>query len=102
MVHGNDVVDKALADWRTSDLGKPLKAVLPFIEKVTLTPEQVTAADAKAVLQAGVTRQMIEDALFICAMFNTINRMADAFNFEVGPPSAFVASAKALLRFGYR
>jgi hypothetical protein len=51
---------------------------------------------------AGVSRQQIEDALAVCAAFNTTARLADAFGFEVLSPEGFEAGAKYLLKRGYR
>jgi hypothetical protein len=62
----------------------------------------VTPEDVHALLAAGVTRAQIEDALNVGFAFNVITRLADAFEFEVGPPSAFDAGAHMLLGRGYR
>jgi len=55
-----------------------------------------------AVLAAGVSRQQIEDALNVAFAFNVITRLADAFQFEVGPRASFDAGAKMLLSRGYK
>ena len=55
-----------------------------------------------ALIAVGVTRAQVEDALNVCFAFNVITRLADAFEFEVGPQAAFDASAKNLLTRGYR
>ena len=47
-------------------------------------------------------RQQVEDALAVCAAFNTTNRLADAFGFELLSPEGFEAGAKYLLKRGYR
>jgi alkylhydroperoxidase family enzyme len=62
----------------------------------------LSAEDARAVLDTGVSRQQIEDALAICYAFNVTNRLANAFGFEVMSPEGFQAGAKYLLRRGYR
>jgi hypothetical protein len=54
------------------------------------------------VLSADVTRQQVEDALAVCTAFNTTNRLADAFGFQVLTPEDFKAGAKYLLKRGYR
>lgn len=95
-------MEAVLADYKTAPISEKLRAMLGFLEKVTTAPGTLGPADAQAVLATGVTRQGVKDALFIAAMFNTINRLADAFYFEVGPPEAFVASANSLLKFGYK
>ena len=51
---------------------------------------------------AGVSRQQVEDALAVCAAFNTTDRLADAFGFDLLSPEGFEAGAKYLLKRGYR
>jgi hypothetical protein len=58
--------------------------------------------DMRAVLAAGVSRKQIEDALAVSFAFNTIGRLADAFDFFVPGPRAFEVAAKLLLARGYR
>jgi alkylhydroperoxidase family enzyme len=99
---GNPTLEAVLADHRTAPISDKLRATLGFLEKVTTAPDTLTPADAQAVLDTGVTRQGVKDALTVAALFNTINRLADAFDFEVGPPEAFAAAAPMLLRFGYK
>ncbi len=62
----------------------------------------VDAADMRAVLAAGVSRQQIADALAVCFAFNVIDRLADAFGFFVMSPEGFEAGAKYLHARGYR
>jgi hypothetical protein len=62
----------------------------------------VTADDMRAVLAAGASKQQILDALAVCFSFNVITRLADAFEFYVGPRSHFDAGAKMLLTRGYK
>ena len=75
--------------------------MLGFLEKLTREPEAVGPADAKRVLDTGVSEQAFVDALYVQAMFQFITRCADAFRFEIPPDAAFLSSAKSLLRFGY-
>jgi alkylhydroperoxidase family enzyme len=42
--------------------------------------------DMREVLSAGLSRQQVEDALAVCAAFNTTGRLADAFGFELLSP----------------
>jgi alkylhydroperoxidase family enzyme len=68
-----------------------------------LTAEgKLRTADVREVLAAGVSPEQVEDALAVCAAFNTTDRLADAFGFEVLSPEAFAAGAKHLLKRGYR
>ena len=72
-----------------------------YLEKMTISPESLTVADAKALKAAGVTKEAAEDALFVAFCFNQIVRIADALGWEIPPPEGFAASAKSLLKFGY-
>jgi alkylhydroperoxidase family enzyme len=95
-------VEAVLADVERAPIAEPLRATLLFLRKVTLSHEHVTAADVRPLLALGVTRSQIEDALYVAFAFNVITRLADTFEFEVGPRAAFDAGAKMLLSRGYR
>ena len=91
-----------LADLASAPIGEPLRATLAFLAKVTRNHGDLTADDVRPLIALGVTRAQIEDALNVCFAFNVITRLADAFEFEVGPQSAFDVGAKTLLTRGYR
>jgi uncharacterized peroxidase-related enzyme len=94
-------VHAVLADLESAPIGAGLRATLRMLG--TLTREgKVSAGDMRAVLAAGVSRQQVEDALAVCAAFNTTNRLGDAFGFELLSPEDFEAGAKFLLKRGYR
>jgi alkylhydroperoxidase family enzyme len=99
---GDDKVAAVLADLASAPIGEPLRATLGLLRKVTRDHGGVTAADLQPLLALGVTRAQIEDALEVCWAFNVITRLADTFEFEVGPQAAFDASAKTLLTRGYK
>jgi len=69
----------------------------------TLTREgTVSAGDMRDVLSAGVSPRQVKDALAVCAAFNTTDRLADAFGFQLLSPEGYEAGAKYLLKRGYR
>ena len=88
-----------LADWRTAPIDDKLKAMLGYLEKLTLCPEDIQPADVAALAAVGIEKQAMLEAIYVCALFNVIDRIADALNFEI-PPS-FMGGAKALLKRGY-
>jgi alkylhydroperoxidase family enzyme len=94
-------VQAVLADLATAPIGEPLRATLGLLRKVTKDHGAVTVSDVTPVLALGVTRAQIEDALHVCFAFNVITRLADTFNFFVGPQAAFASGAKMLLTRGY-
>ena len=83
-----------LADWRTAPVEPPLRAILGYLEAVTLRPGDVRPEDAEAVRTAGVSEQAIVDALLVCAYFNLIDRLADSFGFT---PISETLGAEGLL-----
>jgi uncharacterized peroxidase-related enzyme len=94
-------VQAVLADLDSAPIEDGLRATLRMLG--TLTQEgKVDAGDIRPVLSAGVSRQQVEDALAVCAAFNTTGRLADAFGFEVLSPEGFEAGARYLLKRGYR
>ena len=91
---GKETVRAALADLATAPIAEKLRATLAFLRKVTREHDKVTADDVRALLALGITRAQIEDALNVGFAFNVITRLADTFEFEVGPHAAFEAGAK--------
>lgn len=89
------------ADYRAAPIDAPLKAMLSYLEVVTLTPEAVTGEHARALKSAGVSRAAATDALWVAFCFNEVARVADALGWEIPDAGGFTASAKSLLRFGY-
>jgi alkylhydroperoxidase family enzyme len=84
-----------LDDWRTAPIEPPLRAMLGYLEQVTLRPSEVGPGDAQAVRAAGVSDQAIVDALLVCAYFNLIDRLADSFQFT---PISEALGREGLLR----
>ena len=94
-------VQAVLADLDSAPVEDGLRATLRMLGKLTREGE-ADPEDMREVLSAGVSRQQVEDALAVCAAFNTTDRLADAFGFELPSPEGFEAGAKYLLRRGYR
>jgi uncharacterized peroxidase-related enzyme len=94
-------VQAVLADLESAPVEEPLRAALRMLGKLTADGE-VSADDMRGVLAAGASPQQVEDALAVCAAFNTTDRLADAFGFEVLSTEGFDAGSKYLLKRGYR
>ena len=90
-----------LAGLESAPVEDGLRATLRMLGKLT-REGKLGAEDMRQVLSAGVSRQQVEDALAVCAAFNSTDRLADAFGFEVLSPEGFEAGAKYLLKRGYR
>jgi alkylhydroperoxidase family enzyme len=68
---------------------------------MTLRPNELGPQHVAAVRTAGVSDGAIVDAVLVCALFNTIDRIADALGFEVPPEALQRDIAPLLLQFGY-
>lgn len=95
-------VDDALDDPDKAAISDRLKVTLRFLKKLTLSPSEVTAADVKPLLEQGITKEAVRDAIYVTYLFNTYDRMADTFKWDIPEQGSFVASAGHLLKNGYR
>src|SRR3954465_14849149 len=98
---GEEVWDAVVADWRTAPLRPELAAVLVFLEKLTLRPDELEPADADAVRAAGVSDQALRDAIAVCALFSMIVRLADSLGWDVPTWERLQQRAPAMLEGGY-
>jgi AhpD family alkylhydroperoxidase len=96
-----DRVAAVLADPDSAPIEDGLRLTLGMLGKLT-SEGTLSADDIRALLSAGVSHEQIEDALAVSFAFNTTDRLANAFAFEVLTEEGFDAGAKYLLRRGYR
>jgi alkylhydroperoxidase family enzyme len=94
-------VQAVLSDWRTVPIDEKLRMMLGLLEKVTLSPVEVSPADIEPLLRAGISKQAIEDAFIVCACFNIIARIADALDVAIPSTEGFAYTAERLLEHGY-
>jgi uncharacterized peroxidase-related enzyme len=94
-------VQAVLADLESAAIEEPLRATLRMLGKLT-AEGKLSSEDMREVLATGVSRQQAQDALAVCAAFNTTSRLAEAFGFEMLSPEGFEAGAKYLLKRGYQ
>lgn len=90
-----------LKDWRTAPIDEKLRLTLGLLAKLTLVPESIGPADIKPLREAGISETAIEQAIYICALFNIIDRIADALNFNVPADEVFAQRVHNTLQRGY-
>jgi alkylhydroperoxidase family enzyme len=93
-------VSAVLADLESAPIDEPLRATIRMLRKLT-REHAVDADDMRAVLAAGVSREQIEDALAVCFVFNTVDRMSRTFGWVVSGRRAFDAGSRFLFARGY-
>ena len=98
---GEELVQAVFEDWRTAPVAEPLRAMLGFLQKLTLTPAETERADIAALRIAGLSDSAISDAIHICGMFNMIVRIADTLGFDVPERLGSVEYGAAALGRGY-
>lgn len=99
---GEQFTQAALTDHHSAPVDDALKATLTFLEKLTLTPEDIAASDFAALTALGLSRQAVADAIQVCVLFNLIDRVADTLDFHVPGDEVFAKMAAPLLKMGYR
>lgn len=96
-------VEGAVDDqWRTDLLREEVRTAFGFLERLNALPEEIGPEDVQALRGAGLSDEAIRDAIYVCATFNVIDRLADAFGFDVPSPEKGHKAARFLLRIGYR
>lgn len=63
--------------------------------------EELGPDDVRPVLALGVTREAIRDALYVAFLFNTYDRLADTFGWELPDARYYPKAGRFLLRKGY-
>jgi alkylhydroperoxidase family enzyme len=97
---GSDALVDAVAEGK---LDSPLltdknRALLKYVEKLTLRPAQLRDTDAEALRKAGWEDEEIYEASFITSLFAFFNRMADAYGLEYPPGGYLPPEERAKLK----
>ena len=90
-----------LADYRTAPIDEKLRAMLGLLETFTQRPDELTAADVRAVLATGVSREAIRDAFYVAFLYNTYDRLADTLGWELPQEGYYAKAGQFLLKKGY-
>jgi alkylhydroperoxidase family enzyme len=91
-----------IEDYRTAPIEEKLRAMLGLLETFTQRPDELTAADVRAVLATGVSREAIRDAFYVAFLFNTYDRLADTLGWELPEDRYYGKAGSFLLKKGYR
>jgi hypothetical protein len=95
------LIDELLQDLETADVEARLRPLLRFVRKLTLTPAQMTQADADAVFDAGWDEKGLHDAIAVAARMCFMQGLVEGHGFT--PMSASVAKQRTekRVRKGY-
>ena len=81
LMGGAEYVER-LDNWSEAELDPRIKATFHLLEKLTSAPEDVAAPDIARVRTAGLSDDAITDAIYVSFLFATINRIANALDFD--------------------
>jgi alkylhydroperoxidase family enzyme len=95
------IVAAVLADRTTAPVSDKMRAVLALLEKLAVTPADVSPEDIESVRSAGVTDKAVEEAIYVCFLFSVMDRLADAFGFDIHSPEEFSRGGRVLYSKGY-
>lgn len=95
------LVDRIVEGLDSAPVDAPLRALLAYARKLTLTPSVVTAQDARAVLEAGWNDEALHSLVVVCCLANFMNRLADGVGL-VAQPGNFDARVRNARELGYR
>lgn len=90
-----------MSNYRTAPINERLRATLSFLEKLILTPRQLSTADVHQARAAGVSSRALEEAVYVAFTFGVIDRLADALGFEPNAGRPLAWTSRMLLKLGY-
>jgi uncharacterized peroxidase-related enzyme len=82
------LVEALLEDFDNAPMDRKLRRILAYPRKLTVTPMQMTAADANAVFGEGWTERDLHDTVLVAAMFIYLNCLQDGHGVS-GAPTLF-------------
>lgn len=94
-------VNAVLTDWRSAQINEKLRATLGFLEKLTLSPTDIGPADVAPLRAVGLSDQAISEAIYACFLFNVVDRLADAFDFDMPTSDEKRRVSSYLFNLGY-
>jgi uncharacterized peroxidase-related enzyme len=102
VLYENEALVRAvLTDLESSPLSEKEKALLRFVEKITLRLPTVTAADSQALRDLGWPDDAIYYTITVCALFNFYNRWITASGVPAISDEGHASRAPHVAHHGY-
>ncbi len=94
-----DLVDAIATDFSAAPVDSRMRPLLAYVVKLTQAPARMTDSDSDAVYAAGWSEDALMDAIFICGLFNMMNRIVEGTGVVPRPDQpAMDASMRAAWR----
>jgi uncharacterized peroxidase-related enzyme len=78
-------VERLKSDWRQADLQDGDRAMLEYVEKLTLRPWDMVEGDVIALREVGYSDGAILDINQVTGYYAFVNRLADGLGVELEP-----------------
>ena len=95
-------METVLADQRTVPGSARFHSALEFLEKLTLRPDEISPKDVKTAQAQGINDAALLQAIYVCFIFSTMDRIADAMAFELPDERILKRYAWIANTVGYR
>lgn len=83
MTGDDELVEQLAQDWRRAKLSEADRAMLVYVEKLTLRPWDMVEGDVLALREAGFVDAAILDINQVTAYYAYVNRLADGLGVEL-------------------
>ena len=95
------LLDHLLDDLDGAPVDQRLKPILAFVRKLTLSPANMTQADADAVFAAGWDEKALHDAIAVTARMSFMQRLVDGYGFKPWTRDLAREHARKRVNLGY-
>jgi uncharacterized peroxidase-related enzyme len=95
------LVERLVDDFDGTPLDEKLRPLLAFVRKLTLTPSEMTQADADAVFAAGWDEQALHDAIAVTARTAFMQKLVEGHGFIPLAKEVAREHAKRRVQLGY-
>lgn len=90
--YSEELAEALTSDIENANIAPKMKPILRYVQKLTLTPNQVNQEDVDAILSVGWEEKAVVHANLVCAFFNLMNRWVEGLGIESNPQSVRQAS----------
>lgn len=95
------LIEALVEDIDTAPVSEKMKPLFSFVKKLTENPSRMVEGDARAVFDAGWDEVALHDAIAVCALFNTYNRLVEGHGVKGQDAEDFRRRGGMLAEFGY-
>lgn len=97
----NGLIEQLINDFDSAPVEPKLKTLLAFVRKLSVTPVEISQADADSVFAAGWDENALHDAIAVTARAGFMQRLVQGYGFIPMTREHAVKRAKQRIEHGY-